>query len=425
MKNILGLTTTAAVAALALAACTGAPPASQSQGDAKEIRYLIAQPETPEQLALVKEDLKKFESTSGIKVKLDVLPNDNLQTILQTQLRSGEGPDVFDYGTGPAFSGVLAKAGLLYDLTDAYQTRGWKIYPFAKERSTFDGKAVGIPANIDEIGIFYNKEIFSKLGITEPTNLQSLKDAAAKIKAAGIVPFAVADKDGWEGGHLLSMALSSRVGTAKMDELLTGKTPWSSPDVVAALQVWDDLNKSGYLSKSPTAVAYDNANSLFFAGKAAMNPTGSWLTQGIEKNAKFEAGFIPFPSEQDKGIFSGGLGSGTFISAKTTKTDAALKFLEHLVSAERGRWQVENLHTIPAFPVDTAGVKVPPLFSQVLENTSEITKSGTNAFGYNIDVLTTDAFNKAMWDGVQGVFSGQKSPDQVAKSLESVFTTGS
>lgn len=408
----------AAITVLALAGCTGGAPGSDAS---KSLRYLIPQPETADQLTLIKEDMKTFEKQSGITVKLDVLPNDNLQTIIQTQLKSGNGPDVFDYGTGPGFAGVLAKAGLLRDLTADYTSRDWPIYDFAKERATYGGKVLGIPANVEEYGIFYNTEIFSKLGISEPKNLGDLEAASAKIKDAGIVPLAVADKEGWEGGHYLSMALSSRVGSKGMSELLNGQTPWTSPDVVAALTTWQKLNASGYLTPSPTAVAYDNANALFYAGKAAMVPTGSWLVNGMETNANFKVGFIPFPSEKDKGIYSGGLGSGTFISAKTTKADSALKLLDYLMSAERGRWQVEKLHTIPAFPVDTSDVKATPLFAQVLASTSEITK-GTGEFGYNIDVLTTDTFNKAMWDGVQGILSNQKSPEDVAKALQAAFT---
>ncbi|WP_248761146.1 ABC transporter substrate-binding protein [Pseudarthrobacter sp. SSS035] len=422
MKKIqmLPIAACAAALTLALTACTGAAPTPSGDGKAKEIRYLIAQPETTEQLELIKTDMKNFEEVSGISVKLDVLPNDNLQTILQTQLQSGDGPDVFDYGTGPGFAGILADAGLLYDLTDAYKTRDWKIYDFAKSRATFSGKTFGVPANVEEVGVFYNKDIFSKLGLSEPRNLDDLKKSAAKIKDAGIIPFAVSDKEGWQGGHLLSMALSSRAGSKGMSDLLNGTTPWTSPDVVAALETWNDLNKSAYLPPSPAAVAYDAANTLFYSGKAAMNPTGGWLVSGIEKNANFDAGFMPFPSESDEGIFSGGLGSGTFVSAKTTKVDAALKFLDYLQSAERGRWQVENLHTIPAFPVDTNGIKASPLFAQVISGTTEITK-GTGEFGYNIDVLTTESFNKVMWDGFQGLLTGQKSSEQVAQELQTAF----
>jgi len=59
------------------------------------------------------------------------------------------------------------------------------------------------------------------------------------------------------------------------------------------------------------------------------------------------------------------------------------------------------------------------LFRQILADTSKIAESGQSGqFGYNIDVLTSDAFNKAMWDGLQSVLAGQMSPRQVADSLE-------
>ena len=179
--------------------------------------------------------------------------------------------------------------------------------------------------------------------------------AATKIKAAGIIPMTLADKEGWQGGHLLSMALSSEVGSAGMAKFISGETPWNDPAVVNALKVWSDMYQQKLLTPSPTAVGYDNANALFYSGKAAMNPTGSWLAQEIERQSKgkFEVGFIPFPSSTGKGIFSGGLGSGTFVSANSKKIDASEKFLNFLVSPEYGKYSVEKLQDIPAFPVDT------------------------------------------------------------------------
>ena len=77
---------------------------------------------------------------------------------------------------------------------------------------------------------------------------------------------------------------------------------------------------------------------------------------------------------------------------------------------------MENLKTIPPMPVDLEGLHTSPLWSQVLHDTARIRKGGD--FGYNIDVLETDAFNKAMSDGIQGIFTGQQSPEDVAASLE-------
>jgi raffinose/stachyose/melibiose transport system substrate-binding protein len=412
---------------LTLAGCFGGSPAAEQSSAPQvssgpvEIRYMIGQPEDAADLKLIKKDIADFEAQSkGVTVKLDVIPSENVRTILQTQLRSGKGPDVFGYDTGPGFAGALAKAGLVHDLTGAYEKYKWPVYDFAKQRVTFGGKLVGIPSQMEEVGLFYNKDLFAKQGLQQPQNLADLMAAATKIKGAGIIPMSVNDKEGWQGGHLLSMSLSSEIGSKGMDKLLSGETPWTDPSVVKALKVWSDMADQKLLTPSPTAVGYDNGNALFYSGKAAINPTGSWLALDTERNAKFDIGFIPFPSASGPGIFSGGLGSGTFISATSQKVDAAEQFLNWGMTPEHGRWAVENLQDIPAFPVDTAGVKATPLFTQILADTAKIA-DGSGDFGYNIDVLTNDAFNNAMWKGMQGLLSGQSTPEKVAEQLQKSY----
>jgi raffinose/stachyose/melibiose transport system substrate-binding protein len=415
----------AASCLLLVSACTGQTSSSAKDGETKSgslkgttIKWLIEAPEDAAALKALKLHVADFTKQSGIKVNVSTLPFETMRTVLQTQLRSGDGPDVFNWGSGPSFGGALAKAGLVADLTDAYAKGKWQVFDFAKERVTLDGKLYSIPGEMETIGLFYNKKIFTDLGLSAPTSLSDLQAASAKIRAAGKIPMAVGDKEGWEGGHFLSMALSSLVGSKTMEGLLNGTTSWDSPQVIASLKVWKDFNKAGYLPKSPTSVGYDSSTSLFYSGKAAMVPTGSWLVGEIDDNvkSKFEVGYVPFPAPDGPGIFTGGLGSGPWVSATTKKKAAAIKFLDFLASPEHGKWTVENLHTIPPMPLDTANLKVSPLFARVLKDTASI--STGSGFGYNIDVLETDKFNKAMTDGVQAIFTGQKSPEDVAKSLQ-------
>jgi raffinose/stachyose/melibiose transport system substrate-binding protein len=136
----------------------------------------------------------------------------------------------------------------------------------------------------------------------------------------------------------------------------------------------------------------------------------------IDDNTNFEVGYIPFPAPDGPGIFTGGLGSGPFVSAGTSKTEAAIEFLDFLASEEHGQWTVENLHTIPPMPIETEGLDVSPLFAQVLEDTATISEGG--GFGYNIDVMVTDAVNEALYDGVQAVLTGQRTPEEVAADLQ-------
>jgi len=420
-----------AAAAFALAACTGGSTSSQStsaggsnaSGSGKPggtITLLIGQPENPKDLVLTKQDLAKFTQQTGVQVKLNVINNDNLRTILQTQLRSGSGPDVFGYDTGPGFAGVLAKAGLLYDLTQAYQDHKWPVYDWAKQRVTFDGKVVGIPDQVEEVGVFYNKAVFDKYGLKPPQSVADLQNIAEKLKSAGVTPFTFSDKEGWEAGHQLSIVLSSAVGESGMKDFLDGKKPWNSPEVVSAIDLFfQQFKDKGYLPKASNAITYDNANALFYQQKAAMNPTGTWLVSDIKDAAKFDVGYFPFPAPDGPGIFSGGLGGGTFVSAKTKNPQGALAYLDYILTKEHGKWQAEQHNSIPAFPIETQGLQVTPLFSQILADTRKIAGSGQSGeFGYNIDVLTSDAFNKAMWDGLQSVLAGQMTPREVADSME-------
>ena len=90
------------------------------------------------------------------------------------------------------------------------------------------------------------------------------------------------------------------------------------------------------------------------------------------------------------------------------------------MTPEHGRWAVENLQDIPAYPVDTDGIKASPLFKQILDDSAKIA-DGSGDFGYNIDVLTPDLFNNVMWKGMQGLLSGQTTPDKVAGQLQAAY----
>jgi raffinose/stachyose/melibiose transport system substrate-binding protein len=416
--QISPLKTLAALSACLIAtACTGGSPQSSGgdDGDPKTLKWLIEEPEDAEALQALKDHVATFTEDSGIKVQISTLPFDNMRTVLQTQLRSGEGPDVFNWGSGPSFGGALAEAGLLYDMTQAYEEHDWQVFDFAKEQVTVDGKVFGVPGEMETIGVFYNKEMFDDLGIEQPESLEDLRAAAGQIKRAGKTPLAVGDKEGWEGGHLLSMALASDIGSESMEAIINGEQSWDSPAVISAFELWQDFNSAGYLPKSPTSVDYDTSISLFFSEDAAMIPTGSWLVGEIDDNTDFEVGYIPFPAPDGEGIFTGGLGSGPFISATTSKEEAAVEFVDFLASSEHGEWTVENLHTIPPIPVDTEGLDVSPLFAQVLEDTATLGQSGD--FGHNIDVMVSDAVNEAMYNGFQGILTGQMTPAEAAAGM--------
>src|SRR5918996_2097579 len=103
----------------------------------KVVRFFTGTRETAAlEGALTEIHVDRFEEQHpDIDLQREALQPDEVRREIQSRLRSEEPPDVFSYDTGPGFGGVLAEAGLLLPLEDAYQQRGWGIYEWAKQRA--------------------------------------------------------------------------------------------------------------------------------------------------------------------------------------------------------------------------------------------------------------------------------------------------
>jgi raffinose/stachyose/melibiose transport system substrate-binding protein len=407
-------------ASQAPAASTSAAPTTAEK---VTLNLLVGIPEDPAIEQQARAQVKEFnDSHPNITVVRESLNNDQLRTLIQTRLSSGS-IDVFGYDTGPGFGGVLAKAGLLADMGPAYGKYNWPIFDWAKSRCTYRGVLSCVPGQVEELGIFYNKTLFDQNGFQAPKTLDELKTIMDAFKAKRITPLAFGDKDQWPAGHQFSMTLSNIVGREGLDARLYGEKPWNDAETVKAIDLFfKQFNGAGYFPKSVNAVTYDDANAQFYAGKAAMVPTGTWLVSDITVKAKFDVGFFPFPSIDGSSVSPpAGLGGGTFVNKNSKHLDAAFEYMNWLLQpAQIKKWDLETFASIPALPIDTAGLKVSPLFGKVLGDLAQ--SSGTaGTFGYNIDVLTPSGFNDQMSTGFQEVLAGKLTPQQHADKLQAAY----
>jgi len=356
----------------------------------------------------------------NITVQRDPVTSDNIRTMVQTSLASGEGPDIIYYDTGPGFAGVLAKAGLLLPLDEYYQQYNWdsRIFTWTKARTTFDGKVYGIGNELEFLGAYYNKNLFTQLGLSEPKTYDDLLAICQKAKDAGYVPISFGDGPKWPAYHMFSMTTNNLIGRDGLDKILYGNGRWDSPEVIRAIQLFFvDMNKAGCFIPDSAAVSYDDANTLFYSGKALINLTGTWLISDVNTNVKdFEVGWFFFPAIDNKPTFPpAGLGSGYFVSAKTANPQAATQFLDYLFSEEAAKVWMEEMGYIPPIKVDSSKFNLSPLLKFAVGALQ------SQEMGYNIDVLTPDTFNTMMGDGFQAVMLGEKTAEQQAKDLEKVW----
>ena len=408
-------------AGLAGAALLGTSGCGGSQGGGEVIKYLTETPETTTlERTAIEIQVNRFEEQNPkYTLERESIAPDDLLTVIKTRLQSGQPPDVFNYGTGPGFAGVLEDAGLLRPLEKAYQENGWEIYDWAKQQVTYGGTVYGVPDLLQEIIVFYNKDLVPE----PPKTVEELQEIADDLKGQGKIPFAFGDSEQWPAGHLFSMGASNLLGKESLDDILDGDGRWNVPEVERAIDLlFREFVESGYYPDGVNAITYDDANSLFYAGKAAMLPTGTWLISAIVETVQnFEVDFFPFPSIDGSTIApAAGTGTGLFVAKDAKEPEGAITFIDYLLQDSTARLLTEELLVIPAHPFDQEGLDVPELFSVVLEDMS--TKAAqVGALGYNIDVLTPQSFNEVMWSGFQEVLNGGKSPAEQAKALQDAW----
>jgi raffinose/stachyose/melibiose transport system substrate-binding protein len=408
-------------AGLAGAALLGAAGCGGNEGaqGGNVVRFFTAVEETTGLEKAAQELVAMFEEQHpNITVEREAVPVEDMRTVIQTRLQSETPPDVFAYDTGPGFGGVLADAGLLRPLEDSYNKYGWNIYDWAKQRATYGGKVYGVPERVQEIVVYYNRDLVPE----PPQTVEELRQIADGLKGQDIIPIAFGDQEQWPAGHLFSIGASNMLGREGLDNILYGDGRWDTPEVVTAIELFfRDFVESGYYPEGVNAITYDDANALFFSGQAAMNPTGTWLVPTIVETVQdFEVGLFPFPSIEGSSISPpAGVGQGLFVAKDAKNPEGALTFIDYLQSDEAARFAIERLNSIPAFPIETQQLDVPELFRQVLEDLSQSPQA--EAFGYNIDVLAPQSFNDVMFSGFQEVIIGSRSPEQQAAALQDAW----
>ncbi len=368
----------------------------------------------------------KFEELNpGIIIEREPMQDQDMRKVIQVNLSSGGGPDVFEYNTGPGLAGVLAKANLIMPMDKYYDKFNWddRIYSWTKDRVTFDGKVYGIGNEIEGLGVYYHKDLFNNLGLEEPKTFHEFLSNCDVLKSNGYIPVAYGNQGKWPAYHMFSIFANNTAGGEMLDDIIFESKSWVQPEIINAVKLaFVDMVEKGYYIPGTNGVTYDDGNMLFFAKQAAMHMTGTWLIRDIIDNVQDpEVGFFFLPPIDDKPAYApSGLGSGTFISANTEYPEEAARLVDFMYSEKALEYWIAAGAILPiSFNLDN--YEMDPLKRSVFEAVIEISTSDDANMGYNIDVLTPAAFNQVMADGFQAVIADQKTPkEQVIDMQESL-----
>ncbi|GHE51930.1 ABC transporter substrate-binding protein [Streptomyces capitiformicae] len=298
-----------AVAAVALSGAlllTSCGDSDSGSSDAKTLRlWHYEGPDSAMGVAWA-EAIKEFERTHpGIKVEFEEKGFEQIQKTAPMVLNSSDAPDLMEYNKGNATAGLLSKQGLLTDLTGEATKRGWdkKLSAGVRTTSQYDANGVmgsgnwyGVPNYAEYTMVFYNKDLFEKHGIAEPTTLAELTAAMDKFVDAGITPLANAGAEYMAQQYLYQLALS-KADRAWVDsyELYKGKSDFHDAAWTYGAETFADWVEKGYISEKSSGTKAEDAGVSFIQGKAPILFSGSWWYGRFKAENKFDWGTFLWP----------------------------------------------------------------------------------------------------------------------------------
>ena len=279
----------------------GAQSAAQGGGasssSTKGIEYWYDKPNPDGETALT----KAMADASGVPVTIisytDVA---SYQTAIQQSARTPQAPGLFTWWSGYQLKSLVDN-GLLEDLTDLWKT---SIIPNGVSADVanslmFNGKIYAAPFALLNNTIVYNKKIFNRLGLKEPTTFPEFLDVCAKIKAAGITPIGHHSAS-WGSFVWLQIMLGSYDPQLYLD-ICSGKEKYTGDKMRAAMSVWDDMLNKGYFAAPRddwTRALADEE--IAMANFTTGDPVGFTRDYGLQPMVDYDTFVMPSQNPKNK-----------------------------------------------------------------------------------------------------------------------------
>ncbi|MEK5256971.1 extracellular solute-binding protein [Paenibacillus sp. FSL F4-0125] len=371
---------------------------------------------------MVKAIIREFEEANpNITIKTEVLENEQYKSKLKVLAASNDLPDIgFTWAAG--FMDPYVRGSKFAAVDDLLQDElKGKFVAGTTEGYSFDGKTYALPVELNIVPVYYNKEIFSEFNLQPPQTLDDLKAIIRTLNNNGITPVTLGGKDGWPASFWY-MYLADRIGGPNLMDKAVADQDFTDPSLLeAARQVQELVNLNTFI-KGYNGLSNDEAKVQFMNGKSAMFVTGTWelpdftTTTDIAQEFKVNIGYFKFPivvgGKGNVDDWVGGPGTGLFVSKNSKHALEAKKFVSFFVQ-KWGEHSVVNAGVIPATKVDTATIKLPQMFIDLL---NELNKA--NKVTLYLDTQMKPVASTIHMNQIQALFGEAVTPEEFIKKQD-------
>jgi raffinose/stachyose/melibiose transport system substrate-binding protein len=376
------------------------------------------------------------EKYPNITIKRNAQSFEDLQKTLKLALSGPDAPDVVEANNSRSQMGTLVTGSALipldpyaeaYGWTDRYPATVLSLSSYSADGKTFgSGNLYGLSQMGEVVGLYYNKDKLTQLGLSIPTTWSEFEEQLATIKATGETPLTLGDQDKWPAIHVFGPIQGAHTPYDQVVALGLGNAgaDWTDANnTAAAAQLQDWVNK-GYFNDDVLGLAGDDGFAKFVAGTGVYYFGGSWYGADMKADDAAKFGFFaPPPATAGDGpATTGGTSLPFAITSSSQHPDAAAAYINFLTSddamkviADKGSLPV--LHSDELAP--SSGV-----LADIYKAYAEVTTKG-HLLPY-LD-YATPTFSDTVGAALQDLIAGKQTPDQFTATLQAdyaAFTKG-
>jgi ABC-type glycerol-3-phosphate transport system substrate-binding protein len=372
-----------------------------------------------------------YHKETGVKVRLELYaPSDAYASKVRASAQTRTLPDIYSVLGETRDVASFIKSGHVANLTAAMEAdkSAWKKQFFPKALATTTlapgnqyeviPGIYGVPIDVSNIQMLYNKDLFKKAGLDPERPPQTWDEFIAawrKLKEAGVPGMVSGWGETWMIDCFASNYAFNIMGEAKVLDTFRGKVPYTDPDWIRVLGLFDTLRKEGVLVPGVVTMVNKTAEQIFATGKAAFAFNGSWCVnvyRGMNPDLNFAPMLPPKASSQYPMRIWGGAGTSLMVNETSPNKEAAIKFLRWLTEPAQQALLSKETWNLPA---NRNSLKeLPPVLSMFASRMDMTTHPSQWPVVQKPTVV--EAFDK----GIQSILIGEKTPEQTAADVQKI-----
>jgi ABC-type glycerol-3-phosphate transport system substrate-binding protein len=369
----------------------------------------------------------RYEQQTGIKIKFELYaPSDIYAQKVTAAAQARILPDVYGILDIKSVMASFIQSGFVADLTGEFNkdNGAWQKVFFPKalavnqfeEGNTYKVQPgiYGVPIDVTNIQMLYNKKLLRKAGIQNPPqSFEEFLEAIKALQRVGVSGLISGFGERWMVDCFASNYAFNIMGEDKIMATYRGEVPYTDPDWVEVLSVFEKLSKAGALVEGVVTKANKDAEQSFALERASFAFNGSWCVNVYnEMNPDLEYGVMmpPFISSKFPMKVWGGAGSSFVVNNASPNKEKAIAFLKWLTAKDQQVYLSQETKNLPANREAIGDIpKVLGEFVGAMDNTTHPT-----VWKQNEDALVAEVFDK----GIQSIIIGEKTPSQVAQEVQ-------